>query len=278
MRTTFSIIVIVATAGWLRLPADAQQAPAAPTAQTPPAAASQTPPKGNPKDTEVWEPVPPVVTPGATNSEPPSDAVILFDGKDLDQWVSVKDKSPAGWKVADGVITVVKSAGNIETKRSFKNYQLHLEWRIPADVTGTDQARGNSGLFLASTGAGDGGYELQILDSYNNKTYVNGQAGSIYKQGIPLANAMRKPGEWQTYDVVWTAPTFNADGTVKTPAYVTAFHNGVLVQNHFELKGETVYIGKPEYKKYETAPIKLQAHGDPSPPISFKNIWVRELK
>ena len=116
----------------------------------------------------------------------------------------------------------------------------------------SDQARGNSGLFLASTGPGDAGYELQILDSYNNKTYVNGQAASIYKQGIPLANAMRKPGEWQVYDVVWTAPTFNADGTVKTPAYVTAFHNGVLVQNHFELKGETLYIGKPEYKKYDT--------------------------
>ena len=176
-------------------------------------------------------------------------------------------------------MTVNKSAGNnIETKRSFKNYQLHLEWRIPPGITGADQARGNSGLFLASTGPGDAGYELQILDSYENKTYVNGQAGSIYKQGIPLANAMRKPGEWQTYDVVWTAPTFNADGTVKTPAYVTAFHNGVLVQNHFELKGETLYIGKPEYKKYDTAPIKLQAHGDPSPPISFRNIWIRELK
>ena len=278
MRTTFSTIVIVATAAWLTSPARAQQAPPTPAAQAPAAGASQTPPNGNPKDTEVGEPVPPVVTPGATNSEPPSDAIILFDGKNLDQWVSVKDKSPAGWKVADGVMTVVKSAGNIETKRSFKNYQLHLEWRIPTEITGTDQARGNSGLFLASTGAGDGGYELQILDSYNNKTYVNGQAGSVYKQGIPLANAMRKPGEWQVYDVVWIAPTFNADGTVKTPAYVTAFHNGVLVQNHFELKGETVYIGKPEYKKYETAPIKLQAHGDPSPPISFRNIWVRELK
>jgi len=264
----------------LTLPAQAQQAPATPTAQAPSAGAGQTPAKPLPKDTEVWEPVPPVVTPGPTNSDPPSDAIVLFDGKNLDQWVSTKDKSPANWKIADGVMTVVKSppGNNIETKRSFKNYQLHLEWRIPTDVTGSDQARGNSGVFLASTGAGDGGYELQILDSYNNKTYVNGQAGSIYKQGIPLANAMRKPGEWQTYDVVWTAPTFNADGTVKTPAYVTAIHNGVLVQNHFELKGETLYIGKPEYKKYDTAPIKLQAHGDPSPPISFRNIWVRELK
>lgn len=277
MRTIFSFTLMFGMAALLTSPVAAQQTPASPGAQTPSTASPQAP-RGDPKATEVWEPVPPVVTPGATNSEPPSDAIILFDGKNLDQWVSVKDKSPAGWKVADGVMTVVKSAGNIETKRSFKNYQLHLEWRIPTDISGSDQARGNSGLFLASTGAGDGGYELQILDSYNNKTYVNGQAASIYKQGIPLANAMRKPGEWQTYDVVWTAPTFNADGSVKTPAYVTAFHNGVLVQNHFELKGETLYIGKPEYKKYDTAPIKLQAHGDPSPPISFRNIWVRELK
>jgi hypothetical protein len=276
MRTILSITLIMTFTAVLAMPARAQQSTPPPAGQA--TAAAQTPAKPGPKDTEVWEPVPPVVTPGAQNSAPPSDAIILFDGTNLDQWVSVKDKSPAGWKVADGVMTVVKSAGNIETKRSFKNYQLHLEWRIPTEITGSDQARGNSGLFLASTGAGDGGYELQILDSYNNKTYVNGQAGSIYKQGIPLANAMRKPGEWQVYDVVWTAPTFNADGSVKTPAYVTAFHNGVLVQNHFELKGETLYIGKPEYKKYDTAPIKLQAHGDPSPPISFRNIWVRELK
>jgi len=220
---------------------------------------------------------PPVIMPGARPGDPPSDAIILFDGKNLDQWVSVKDKSPAGWKVADGVMTVVKSAGNIETKRSFKNYQLHLEWRIPTEITGTDQARGNSGLFLASTGAGDGGYEMQILDSYNNKTYVNGQAGSIYKQFPPLVNASRPNGEWQTYDVVWTQPTFNADGSVKTKAYVTVLHNGVLVQNHVELKGETVYIGQPFYKAYDRAPIMLQAHGDPSPPISFRNIWLREL-
>jgi hypothetical protein len=234
--------------------------------------------KAKPADTEVWEPVPKVVTPGpATTSPPPSDAVVLFDGTNLDQWVNVKDGSPAGWTVADGILTVNKAAGNIQTKRSFKNYQIHIEWRIPEGVTGTGQARGNSGLFLASTGAGDGGYELQILDSYENKTYVNGQAGSIYKQFIPLVNASRKPGEWQSYDVVWTAPTFNADGSVKTPAYVTAFHNGVLIQNHVQLKGETLYIGTPTYKAYDTAPIKLQAHGDPSPPISFRNIWLRPL-
>jgi hypothetical protein len=230
------------------------------------------------EDTEVYEPVPPIVTPGATPYAPPSDAIVLFDGTNLDQWVAVKDKSPAKWIVADGIATVNKATGSIETKRSFKNYQLHIEWRIPTNITGTDQARGNSGVFLASTGPGDAGYELQVLDSYNNKTYVNGQAASIYKQGIPLANPARKPGEWQTYDVVWTAPTFNADGSLKSPAYATVFFNGVLVQNHFQLQGETLFIGKPFYKKYDTAPIKLQAHGDKSEPISFRNIWVRELK
>jgi hypothetical protein len=255
----------------LSAPVVAQQNPAPPAGGAPAA-------RGNPKDTEVWEPVPTIVTPAPAPGAPPADAIVLFDGTNLDQWVSAKDKSPARWKVADGILTVDKTAGNIETKRSFTNYQLHLEWRIPENVTGSDQARGNSGVFLASTGNGDGGYELQILDSYNNKTYVNGQAGSLYKQYPPLVNANRKPGEWQTYDVVWTAPTFNADGSVKTPAYVTAFHNGLLIQNHSELKGETLYIGKPEYRKYDAAPIKLQAHGDPSPPISFRNIWVRELK
>jgi hypothetical protein len=242
-----------------------------------PLCAQETTPTAKPEDTEVWEPVPKVVSPGVTSSAAPSDAIVLFDGKNLDEWVSNKDKSPAKWTVADGVMTVSKGEGNIETKRSFKNYQLHLEWKVPADITGSGQARGNSGLFLASTGAGDGGYELQILDSYNNKTYVNGMAGSVYKQVIPLANPGRKPGEWQTYDVVWTAPTFNADDSLKTPAYVTVFFNGVLVENHYELKGETRYIGKPFYKKYDSAPIKLQAHGDKSEPISFRNVWIREL-
>ena len=229
-----------------------------------------------PQDTEQWQPVPKIITPGRTDNDPPSDAIVLFDGKNASEWVNAKDGAPAGWKVDNGILTVVKSAGDIRTKRSFKNYQLHIEWRIPTDVVGTDQARGNSGVYLGHDGSD--GYELQVLDSYENKTYVNGQAGSIYKQYAPLVNAMRKPGEWQTYDVVFTAPIFNADGSVASPAYVTAFHNGVLVQNHFELKGETLYIGKPEYKAYDRAPIKLQAHGDPSPPISFRNIWVRELK
>ena len=253
--------------------------PASARQQPPPAGqAAPAQPRGNPADTEVWEPVPKVVTPGATDAAPPSDAIVLFDGKNLDQWVATKDKTPAAWVVADGILTVDKKAGNIETKRSFKNYQLHLEWRIPPGVTGEGQARGNSGLFLASTGPGDAGYELQILDAYNNKTYVNGQAASLYKQAIPLVNASRKPGEWQTYDVIWTAPVFGADGSVTAPAHATVFHNGLLVQNHFELKGETLYIGKPVYKKYDTAPIKLQSHGDPSPPISFRNIWIREIQ
>lgn len=230
-----------------------------------------------PEDTEVWEPAPAVVTPGANNTAPPSDAIVLFDGKNLDEWVSAQDHSPAKWIVSDGVLTVNKPAGNIETKRSFHDYQLHIEWKIPADIAGEGQGRGNSGVFLASTGPNDAGYELQVLDPYNNKTYVNGMAGSIYKQSIPLVNPGRKPGEWQTYDVVWTAPVFNTNDSLKTPAYATVFFNGVLVQNHFEFKGETRYIGQPFYKKFNGAPIKLQAHGDPSQPISFRNIWVRQL-
>jgi hypothetical protein len=234
--------------------------------------------KPTPEETEVWKPVPAVVTPGATSAAPPSDAIILFDGKNADEWVKNRDKTPINWQVHDGILTVVKDGtGNIETKRRFKDYQLHIEWRIPENITGSGQSRGNSGVFLASTGPGDDGYELQVLDAYQNETYVNGMAGSLYKQAIPLANAARKPGEWQSYDVVWTAPTFNDDGSVKTPAYATVFWNGVLVENHFELKGQTLYIGKPFYKKYDTAPIKLQAHGDKSEPISFRNIWVREL-
>ena len=241
---------------------------------------AQQPAKTKPEDTEVWSPEPKVVTPGATCTDPPSDAVVLFDGKDVDEWVSVEDHSPAQWNVHDGMMTVkkVQGGGSIETKRKFKDYQLHVEFRIPENITGSGQARGNSGVFLASTGPGDSGYELQVLDSYNNKTYVNGQAGSIYKQSPPLVNANRKPGEWQTYDVVWTAPRFNDDGSLKTPAYVTVFFNGVLVQNHFQLKGQTLYNGQPFYKAYDRAPIKLQAHGDKSEPISYRNIWARELE
>lgn len=243
-----------------------------------PSASAPTPAQ-RPEATEIWQPEVPVVVAAATPSVPaPSDALVLFDGRNLDQWVSTKDKGAARWTIGDGVLTVRKGTGNIETKRRFGNYQLHIEWRIPADITGTGQARGNSGLFLASTGDGDAGYELQILDSYRNKTYVNGQAGSIYKQLIPLANPARAPGEWQSYDVVWTAPVFAADGTLTRPAFATVLFNGVLVQDHVALKGETRYIGAPAYTAHGPAPIKLQDHGDPSAPISFRSIWVRDLK
>jgi hypothetical protein len=231
----------------------------------------------DPKDTEQWEPEPRVIAPADAPDAPPADALVLFNGRNLDQWTNTNTHAAACWKVADGIVTVDKACGNIETRERFKNYQLHLEWRIPADITGEGQERGNSGLFVASTGPGDAGYEVQILDSYNNRTYSNGQAASIYKQSAPLVNAMRKPGAWQTYDVIWTAPLFLADGSLKSPAYLTVFHNGVLVQNHVELTGETTYSGKPSYKPYLDAPIKLQAHGDKSAPISFRNIWIRRL-
>lgn len=232
-----------------------------------------------PEDTEVWQPVPPIAAPGtaATAGAPPADAIVLFDGSDLDEWVNTRDGAPAAWTLRDGHLIVDKTVGNIETRRRFGNYQLHLEYRVPEGITGDGQARGNSGLFLASTGEGDRGYELQILDSYRNTTYVNGMAGSVYKQAPPLVNASRAPGEWQTYDVVWTAPTFERDGALRAPAHVTAFLNGVLVQNDFVLRGETVYVGAPRYVAHGDAPIKLQAHGDPSPPLRFRNIWVRSL-
>ena len=235
-------------------------------------------PRGRPQDTEVWEPVPPVVTPGAVDAAPPSDAIVLFDGKNLDEWVNTRDKSPANWTVRDGAMTVYKGrgAGNIETKRKFRNYQLHLEWKIPANVTGTDQARGNSGVFLASTGGGDSGYELQILDSYQNKTYVNGQAGSIYKQGSPLANPARQPGEWQTYDVIWMAPVFRADGSLQTPAYATVFFNGVLVHHRQEILGTMVHRQLARYTPHDTEePLSLQDHGHE---VRYRNVWIRRLR
>lgn len=235
-----------------------------------------------PEETEIFAPqapLPKVVRAGKSFDAPPSDAIILFDGKNMDEWVSSRDKKPAKWTLSDGVMTVNKPVGDIETKRTFNNYQLHIEFRVPENITGAGQSRGNSGIFLAATKGKAGGYEIQVLDGYNNEniTYVNGMVGSIYKEAIPLANPARKAGEWNVYDIVWTAPTFNADGTVKTKARVTAFLNGVLVQNNFEVQGETNYIGKHDYIQHGASPIKLQAHGDKSEPVSFRNIWLREL-
>ncbi len=234
--------------------------------------------KAKPEDTEVWTPVPKVVAPAALPGTAPADAIVLFNGDNLDNWVSTRDTSQkAQWTLAGDAFMVKKGTGNIQTKQAFTDYQLHIEWRIPQHITGSGQGRGNSGVFLGGWGKGDEGYEIQVLDSYNNKTYVNGQAGSIYKQHAPLVNPNRAPGEWNVYDIVWTAPRFNADGTLKSPARITAFLNGVLVQNNVEVQGTTVYIGKPAYKAHGPLPIKLQDHGDPSEPISFRNIWVRPL-
>jgi hypothetical protein len=233
-----------------------------------------------PEDTEVWEPVPPVVDPGPYVGpvSAPADAIILFDGTNLDAWAATRGGGDAGWSVHDGVVSVVQSAGGIHTRQHFRDYQLHLEWRVPEGVIGSGQARGNSGLFMAWDLDRGQGYELQILDSYNNATYVNGMAGSTYKQAIPLANPLRPPGQWQVYDVIWRAPRFAEDGSLVEPARVTAFLNNVLIQDNIAMEGETYYIGKPKYLPFERAPIHLQAHGDPGPTLSFQNIWIRELE
>ncbi|MBC8034910.1 MAG: DUF1080 domain-containing protein [Chitinophagaceae bacterium] len=220
-----------------------------------------------PEETEVWEPVPTAITPGTATASAPSDAIILFNGKSLDQWQGEKEGA-AKWLVKEGAVTVVKGAGGIKTKELFNDFQLHIEWRAPAVVQGDGQGRGNSGIFM------QGIYELQVLDNYNNRTYSNGQAGSFYKQKIPLVNACKKPGQWQSYDVIWTAPRFNEDGSLKSPARATVLHNGVLVQNNVELEGPTEYIGKPVYKKHGEGPISLQDHGNP---VSYRNIWIRKL-
>ncbi len=215
---------------------------------------------------ETAEPL--VVTPGETDSAPPSDAIVLFDGTDLSHWQGRNGK-PAEWEVKDGVMTVVKKKGSIMTKEKFGDCQLHIEWRTPEKVIGSGQKRGNSGIFL------QGRYEVQVLDSYNNKTYFDGQAGAIYKQYPPLVNVCRKPGEWQSYDIIYTAPRFDDDGSLASPAFITVLQNGVLIQNHVEIKGKT--SGKKQtYNKHGLhEPLMLQDHGNP---VSYRNIWIRHLK
>jgi len=219
-----------------------------------------------PKLTEVWEPVPAKVTPGE-NGAAPSDAIILFDGKDLNEWTN-GEGGAAGWTVENGFMTVKPKTGVIKTKQKFGDFQLHIEWRAPSEIVGEGQGRGNSGIFLMER------YELQVLDSYVSKTYSNGQAGSLYKQGIPLVNACKAPGEWQTYDVVFMAPVFTEKGDLKAPARITVFHNGVLIQNNFELRGPTEYNRIPMYEAHGKGSLVLQDHGNP---VSYRNIWVREL-
>lgn len=224
-----------------------------------------------PDMSEFWTPQPPVVTPGDIRTfSAPSDAIVLFDGKDLSAWENTKGE-PADWTVKGGVFTVKKSAGDIQTKQKFENFQLHIEWQIPENITGSSQARGNSGIFL------QGMYEIQVLDNYQNETYANGQAGSVYKQATPLANAMRKPGEWNVYDIIYSAPVFKEDGTYRIPPRVTLIQNGIVLQNNTTILGTTEYIGFPKVVKHGAGPIILQSHGDPSEPISFRNIWIREL-
>jgi hypothetical protein len=220
------------------------------------------------KLTEVWQPEPRVVTPGKTSLDAPSDAVVLFDGKDLSQWQK-ENGGEVKWKLNNGSMQVVKGAGNVQTKRAFGDCQLHIEWRTPDTVRGDGQGRGNSGIFLM------GLYELQVLDSYKNRTYSNGQAGSIYKQQIPLVNVCRPAGEWQTYDIIFTAPRFNPDSTVKSAARITVLQNGVLVQNNVAIIGGTKNVGIASYKMHaDKLPLALQDHGNP---VSYRNIWIREL-
>jgi Domain of Unknown Function (DUF1080) len=240
-------------------------------------------PRMRPQMTEYWEPVPKIIDPGPYSGmvKAPSDAIVLFDGKDLSKWKS-RDGSEAKWKVENEAITVVKGTGDITTRQKFGDYQLHIEWKVPEDIQGQSQSRGNSGVFLQDLSddlkLSGYWYEVQVLDNYHNPTYVNGQAGSIYKQNPPLVNAMRKPGEWNVYDITYTAPRFNEDGTLFTPARVSVMHNGILVQNNFAIRGHTAYIGHPAYlAPHGKAPISLQDHGDPSKAISYRNIWIREL-
>ncbi len=207
-------------------------------------------------------PEPKVVNPGGAGLAP-SDAIVLFDGKDLSQW-----KNGEKWIIKDGAAIASKSG--ISTKQAFGDIQLHLEWASPEKVEGNGQGRGNSGVYLM------GKYEVQILDSFENKTYFDGQAASIYKQYPPLVNACRKPGEWQTYDIIFNAPRFDKEGKVSKPGHITVLHNGVLVQNHSELQGGTMYDRPPEYKAHpDKLPIDIQFHGNP---VKFRNIWVREFK
>ncbi len=224
----------------------------------------------NPEATEIYEPVPPKVVPGK-NGAPPSDAIILFDGSNFDQWVSSSDSTAVQWhRNQDGSMTVKDKTGNIQTKQNFGSVQLHIEWRSPGEVQRDGQNRANSGVFLQSL------YEVQVLDNNDNDTYVNGQVGSIYKQSVPMAMASVPSGEWNTYDIIYHAPKFSKGGNIEEPATITVIHNGVLIQDHFKIEGPSEYIGWPKYRPHGKLPLMLQDHRDNSR-VSYRNIWVREL-
>ncbi|XCF07878.1 DUF1080 domain-containing protein [Tamlana crocina] len=224
----------------------------------------------NPKDTEVWQPKPKVATVDAETGIP-SDAIVLFNGENFNEWVSTKDSSAVNWILnADRSMTVKDKAGDIQTKRNFGDIQLHIEWKSPKDIRGNGQHRGNSGVFLQNR------YEVQILDNNNNDTYVNGQAGAIYKQAVPLVKASSKTGDWNVYDIVYHAPKFDESGNKTKSGTITVLHNGVLIQDHVEIKGTTEFIGWPKNEPHGKAPIRLQDHKDNSG-VSYRNIWVREL-
>ncbi len=222
----------------------------------------------DPKATEVWEPVPEKIQPGERGL-PPSDAIVLFDGTNLDAWKSrYKEGEGAAWKVENGYMEVVKGKGDIMTKEVFGDIQLHIEWSAPTEIVSEGQGRGNSGVFLQER------YEVQVLDSYESQTYSNGQAASIYKQSIPLVNATVAPGEWNVYDIIFKAPVFNEAGMKVADGYITVIHNGVVVQNHQRILGTTEYIGFPKNPAHGDGAIILQDHGNP---VRFRNIWLRKF-
>ena len=222
---------------------------------------------------EFWTPQPKIVTPPDMDNAvvaPPSDAVVLLGLKDnaISEWVNCEEGKPVGWQIENGIMTVKPHSGSIRTKKDFGDFQLHLEWSAPTEIVGESQGRGNSGVFM------QGMYEVQILDNYQNETYANGQAGSIYKQTPPLVNACQKPGKWNTYDIIYTAPRFKEDGSLQSHGRITVLHNGVLVQNNTMILGTTEFIGFPRIVAHGKGPIILQDHLNP---VRFRNIWIREL-
>jgi len=217
---------------------------------------------------DMERPLPEAVKAGKQAGDAPCDAIVLFDGKDLSQWESTKDGGPAKWKVENGYMEIVKETGGIRTKQGFGDCQLHVEWASPTKAKGKNQDSGNSGVYLMSK------YEVQVLNSYENRTYADGMAGAMYGQNPPLVNACRGPGEWQSYDIIFRRPVF-LSGIVVKPARITVLHNGVLIQDNFKIEGETVWKKRAKYKSHgDKLPLLLQDHGHP---VRYRNIWLREL-